>query len=110
MDNYINNIANQTLIQAQSASINPVGAGKSAQTPEQITKTAKEFEVMFLSQMLNHMFKDVAADPLFGDQASDEIYRSMLLNEYGKSMAESHSLGIADHVQAELLKLQEIQQ
>lgn len=105
MDNYLSHIVNQTAFQAQS----PTGI-KNVQTPEAINKTAKEFESMFMGQMLNLMFEDVPSDPLFGDKASDKIYRSMLLEQYGKEMAESSSLGIADQVRGELLKLQEVGQ
>ena len=37
----------------------------------------------------------------------EEVFRSMLLQEYGKTIAQSGSLGIANHVKQEMLKLQE---
>lgn len=105
MDNYLAGLMDQAISQAQAAAN---ATSKKKQTPEEIARSAKQFEAMFIGQMLNLLFEDVTADPLFGDQASDKIYRSMLLDEYGKEMAEGRSMGIADHVQAELLKLQEI--
>ena len=107
MDNCCSNTVNQALFQAKSADLLE-GNAKKTQTTEEAAKAAKEFEAMFVGQMLNLLFEGVSADPLFGEQASDDIYRSMLLDQYGKKMAESHSLGIADQVQSELLKLQEV--
>ena len=42
-----------------------------------------------------------------GGFASD-TYRGMLLNEYGKLMAQSGGIGIADHVKQAMLQNQEI--
>lgn len=102
MDNALSNAINQAMFQAQAP-----GAMKTAQTPDAITKTAKEFEAMFVSQMLNFLFEGVSADPLFGDKASSNIYRSLLVDEYGKKLSETAGFGISDQVRGELLKLQE---
>ncbi|MCD6035537.1 MAG: chemotactic signal-response protein chel [Rickettsiales bacterium] len=67
----------------------------------------KEFEAIFLSQMLSHMFEGVSTDPMFGGGASENIYRSYMIDEYSKILTERGGVGIADHVQKEILKLQE---
>lgn len=109
MDNYLANTISQTASQTKVFTACQGGnCTKPGQTPEDIAKTAKSFESLFVGQMLNLLFEGVSADPLFGDKASDNIYRSMLLDQYGKKIADGHSLGIADQVQAELLKLQEV--
>jgi hypothetical protein len=37
------------------------------------------------------------------------MFRSLMLQEYGKAVAKQHSLGIADVVKKQLLRLQETQ-
>lgn len=107
MDNYVSNMSNQVLFQAQAPHVRANGSGKK-QTPEDVSRTAKSFEAMFIGQMLNLLFENVTADPLFGDKTASNIYRSMLLDQYGDKMAEGHSLGVADQIQSALLKLQEV--
>lgn len=83
-------------------------AGKSAQSADQIDETSKEFEAVFLSQMLEHMFQDVDLDPMSDNGTSDDIYKSMLVDEFGKILARTGGIGVADHVKREMLKLQEV--
>ncbi len=70
-------------------------------------RVAEDFEALFLSQMLQHMFAGVRTDGPFGGGHAETIYRSMLANEYGKLISRTGGVGIADAVQREILKLQE---
>ena len=74
-----------------------------------IRKAAKEFESVYLSQMMAPMFDGLGEDELFGGGPSAQVYRSMLVQEYGKAIARSGGIGIAEAVERELLQLQEIQ-
>jgi Rod binding domain-containing protein len=56
--------------------------------------------------MLKPMFDGIKTDGLFGGGKTEEIFRSMMLDEYGKAIAKQHSIGIADVVKAELIKVQ----
>lgn len=69
---------------------------------------AKEFEAQFITQMLGLMFEGVSTDHAFGGGPAEEIYRSFLMDEYGKIFAEAGGIGVADHVRTELLKMQEV--
>lgn len=69
---------------------------------------AEEFEALFLSQMLAPMFENLQTDGPFGGGASEAIYRSLMVEEYGNAIAEAGGLGIADNVQREILRIQEI--
>lgn len=81
-----------------------------AASPGEIDAAANEFEAVFLSQMMQHMFADVDMNPLSeGDSPGEDIYKSMLIDEYGKILARAGGIGVADHVKREMLKLQEIQ-
>lgn len=72
-------------------------------------KTGTDFESMFLSEMLGHMFDGVGEDELSGGEQSQEIYRSWLTDQYGKIIATHGGIGIASMVQSEILKIQEAQ-
>ena len=73
-----------------------------------VDSVAKEFESVFLSQMMQYMFAGEDANSYFGSGTAGDIYKSYLMNEYGKSIANSGGIGIADTVKQELLKLQEV--
>ena len=70
---------------------------------------AQDFEAFFLSRMCESMFEGVSTDGIFGGGHAEKIYRSMLLNEYGKIMAKSGTVGVADFVMDSILQLQEAQ-
>ncbi|MBB3263639.1 Rod binding domain-containing protein [Azospirillum sp. OGB3] len=72
-----------------------------------IRQSANEFESVFVSQMLGHMFDGIEVDQTFGGGHAEEMFRSMLTNEYGKQVSRSGGFGIADQVYRELLRAQE---
>ena len=81
---------------------------KPGMTAAQARQAAEDFEAVFLSQMLAPMFESMASDELFGAGPGEDIYRSMLVEEYGKSLARAGGFGLADAVQREVLRLQEV--
>lgn len=92
--------------------ISQLGAAQGAVRPrgkasmDTIDKNAKDFEGMFMSQMLQPMFEGVGVDPVFGGGHGEEIMRSFLVQEYGKALAAGGHLGIADAVKNEMIKAQ----
>lgn len=74
-----------------------------------LVRAAQDFEAMFLAQMLAPMFESLESDALFGGGPAEDIYRSLLADEYGKAISRSGGVGVADQVRAELLRLQETQ-
>jgi Rod binding domain-containing protein len=90
------------LTQAQKAVLSEKDKAK-------IDKTAKDFEAVFLSQMLENMFADVDVDPTTEDPTGKEIYKSILLNEYGKIMSNAGGIGLADSVKREMMQQQEVE-
>jgi flagellar protein FlgJ len=70
-------------------------------------KTGQDFEAYFLSQAFENMFSGTDADPMFGGGQSEGIYRSMMIQEYSKVAARTHSTGIGDEVTREILRMQE---
>ena len=75
----------------------------------QARQAAEEFEALFLSQMLAPVFEKLGNDPLVGGGPGEQVYRSLMVREYGKAIARSGGVSIAEAVQREILRLQEIQ-
>ena len=75
---------------------------------EAVRRAAEDFESVFVTQMLAPMFASLRSDGLFGGGPSEEVYRSMLIDEYGKAIARAGGFGIADAVEREILQLQEV--
>ncbi|MDE3015894.1 MAG: rod-binding protein [Pseudomonadota bacterium] len=73
----------------------------------QIDKVAKDFESMFVGQMLEQMFGESMGTDAFGDAESADIYKGLMTDAYGKEITNAGGIGIADYVRKELLKLQE---
>ncbi len=82
-------------------------ATRRAQTLEQAQKVAEDFEAMFLAQMLKPMFDGLSTDGPFGGGNAERVYRSLLVQEYGKALASRGGIGLADAVARELMQWQE---
>jgi Rod binding domain-containing protein len=70
-------------------------------------EAAESFEAFFTSRMLESMFDGVSTDGLFGGGQAEKIYRSLLLDEYGKEMAKVGTIGVKDYVLQAVLQMQE---
>ena len=92
------------------SAVNPAqpGAAGAPQNAEAAHQAGEDFEAFFLSQVFEHMFNGVGNDALFGGGQSETIYRSLLLQQYSKVAAKSGGVGLADAVQREILRAQEV--
>lgn len=70
-------------------------------------KTAEDFEAFFLSQMFSQMYAGIETDPLFGGGPGEDVFRTMMIDQYGRSVARSGGVGIADAVMREMVRMQE---
>ena len=77
---------------------------------DEVRRAAEEFEAVFIAQMMAPMFEGLETDELFGGGAGEDIYRSVLVEEYGKSIARAGGIGLSDAIQREILRLQEASQ
>jgi Rod binding domain-containing protein len=68
---------------------------------------AEDFEAVFLNSMFQQMFANVGNGPFSGGPGAS-IWRSLLTDEYAKSFVKAGGIGIADHVQRQLLAQQEV--
>lgn len=94
----------QTTLQAMQGVKSPLHA----QTIAQAKQAAQNFEAQFLSQMVEHMFTGIESDGMFGGGQGEEMFRSMMYDEFGKILARNGGVGIAAAVQRDLLKAQEV--
>ncbi len=82
---------------------------RSGQTEDEMGKVAREFEAVFISEMMRPMFEGLEVDPMFGGGRGEEVFKGMLIDEYGKGMARAGGIGLADHIKQQLIHLQESQ-
>lgn len=89
----------------------PISAAspKQAKNLAQAKETAQDFEAFFMTRMMESMFDGISTDGMFGGGHAEKIYRSMLLNEYGKVMAKTGNIGISDDIMDAIIQMQEAQ-
>ena len=78
-------------------------------TLAKIDAAAKDYESVFIAEMLDHMFKDVPMGGGFGaesGQGAQEIYKQHLVREYASSLADRGGVGLAQHIRGQLIELQ----
>jgi len=73
-----------------------------------IAKSAEQFTGVFMSQMFTHMFEGVGKDTLFGGGQGEEMFKSILVDEYGKAAAKQGGLGMTDKIMHALIAQQEV--
>lgn len=71
-----------------------------------VTRKAEEFEALVLAQLLAPMFDSVESSELFGGGGEQDAFKSLLHEEYAKSIAARGGVGIADDVKAALIRIQ----
>ncbi len=80
-----------------------------AKNAKKIDEVAAEFEAVFITEMMKPMFEGISSDGMFGGGKGEEIFRGLLLQEYGKKIAQTHTIGLSGQLKAELLRQQELQ-
>ncbi len=103
----INTSTNEAIASQALNSASSLPDVKKAKSLARIDKTSKDFEAVFLGEMIRPMFDTVEVDPLMGGGHAEEVYRSMLADEYAKNMVKNGGIGIAAQVKKEMLRIQE---
>jgi len=98
----------QTAMMATEAA--PVRVPGATANAAAANKAAKEFEGVFISQFLGTMFSGIPTDGPMGGGEGEEMFRSLMVNEYGKSMVSRGGFGLANTVARQLRKNQEAPQ
>jgi flagellar protein FlgJ len=85
----------------------PLAVPHPTNNPSAAAKAAQTFEGVFISQFLSTMFEGIPTDGPFGGGQGEEMFRSFMLDEYGKKIAGQGGFGLAKAVTRELLTTQE---
>ena len=104
MDATIQNAISLFQSGAQSA---PIKAPTATNDAAVAGKKAKEFESVFISQFLGSMFSGISTDGPFGGGQGEEMFRSMMIDQFGQAIESRGGFGLAASVTKELLKQQE---
>jgi Rod binding domain-containing protein len=84
-------------------------AAAKQQNEAAIGKVAEDFEAFFAGAYFEQMFSGIKPDSITGGGEGEAMFRSLMIQEYGKAVARQRVLGIADVVKRQLLALQEQQ-
>jgi Rod binding domain-containing protein len=76
----------------------PVQAPRAGQSDDATMKAAKDFESVFISQFVGSMFEGIQTDSMFGGGQGEQMFRSLMLDQYSKQMANQGGFGIAKEV------------
>jgi Rod binding domain-containing protein len=90
------------------AKSSPINAPQKTNNPAAAQKAAKEFEGVFISQFLSSMFEGISTDGPFGGGEGEQMFRSLMIDQYGKQIEAQGGFGLAKSVQSELLRTQEV--
>jgi len=80
--------------------------GKKAVSKEQLEKTAKDFEAVFMAQMIKPMWSGVETDGMFGGGAGEDTMHDLLIQEYGKSMVRGDQHGLSPAIMDAMIRMQ----
>ena len=97
------NVQSAMLLAQSAAPKIPAPTGNVAKA----VKSAKEFESVFISQFLGSMFSGISTDGPTGGGQGEEMFRSMMVDQYAKGIEGQGGFGIASQMKAELLKHQQ---
>jgi len=98
------NVQSAMLLAQSAAPKIPAPTGNAAKA----VKSAKEFESVFISQFLGSMFSGISTDGPTGGGQGEEMFRSMMVDQYAKGIEGQGGFGIAAQMKAELLKHQQV--
>lgn len=88
----------------QSGAALKSGSGADDKVRTTARKVAREFEAMFVGMMLKSMRETVGKDSLTGGGRGEEVFRSLLDQEYAQAIAAQGTLGIAQNIEKQLIE------
>ncbi len=78
-----------------------------ARNEEEAHRVGRDFEQMFLSQMLQPMFESVQHDGMFSGGYGEKMFRSLQVDEFAKAMSRAGGIGISSAIARQMLTMQE---
>lgn len=70
-------------------------------------EAAKDFEAQFVSTLFQSMYDGMEQQGPFSGGPGETMFRSLLVDQYGREVSRAGGIGIADDIYREILKLQE---
>ncbi|MBX3507585.1 rod-binding protein [Parvibaculum sp.] len=89
-----------------AATVKPAPTAHGARDPR-AWEAAKDFEAQFTATLFQSMFDGMEQENPFGGGPGETMFRSLLVDQYGREVAKAGGIGIADDIYREILKLQE---
>ncbi len=79
-----------------------------ADTSARLKDSSKQYEAVFMSQMMQAMFKEIDMNPMNeGSSAAEDTYKGMMTNELGNAVSRTGpGIGLADPIYKSLLEAQ----
>jgi peptidoglycan hydrolase FlgJ len=87
-------------LQRQSAA----GTGLSDKQRQQAKKVSQDFEGLFVGMMMKSMRETVGKDELTGGGHGEEVYRSMLDQQYTDAVVKRGGFGLAKQIEKEIIR------
>jgi Rod binding domain-containing protein len=81
--------------------------GGSAPRTEDAMRVGRQFEQMFLSQMLAPVFETIETEGPFGGGHGEEMMRSFQIDAYAQAISRRGGIGLAPNIASEILRMQE---
>jgi Rod binding domain-containing protein len=77
-----------------------------ARRKRETERVAKEFETVYIQQMLKEIYKDAPLNPETGGGYAEEMYRQLLVEALAKEIAKKNGMGIANKLVDDINKKQ----
>lgn len=78
--------------------------GKESAKEKRMLEKARDLESVMISVMVDPMFPKGKESGLYGGGQGNDVYRMLMIQEYGKILSKSNSLGVADNIAKQLNK------
>lgn len=99
------NIDNAALYKVNNSNVDSLEKNiRSTKEKEKLEEACKDFESIFVNQLMKSMRKTVNKTGLIDGGRGEEIFQSMLDEEYSKEIAKEGRLGISDMLFRQLSK------
>jgi flagellar protein FlgJ len=79
-------------------------AGLSEKQRQQAKKVSQDFEGLFIGMMMKSMRETVGKDKLTGGGHGEEVYRSILDQEYVAAAVKKGGFGLAKHIEKDIIR------
>ena len=90
-------------IPPSTENLTPPETLKREEHPE-VRKVAKQFEALFVNQMISAMRKTVVRGGLVPESNAERVYQSMLDSQQAEKMADTEQLGLSQMIYDHLLR------